>query len=288
MSRELEGNTSRKAEDEAALQLPGSMLLWDRTAHLEEPDVLYPFALEELLCRHVGEGGVPLVHLWRHPKAFVVGLRDSRLPYAAEAMRWLESEGYSAAVRNSGGAAVPLDPGVVNVSLVLPKRQGELDFHDDFERMYRLIARALSESDVAKGEIVGAYCPGDYDLSIGGRKFCGIAQRRQAKAYVIQAFVVVEGKGQEMASRVREFYRRASGGSEALDYPRVTENSMASLAELTESAGTMTAERFVEAVKRVVRERQKEEPPDHKTVLLPTREQVLEMADMLRARYGVT
>ncbi|MEC0209889.1 lipoate--protein ligase family protein, partial [Paenibacillus ehimensis] len=56
------------------------LLLLDRSHEFTEQDVLYPFALEELLCKHVGEGGAPLCHLWRHPRAFVMGLRDSRLP----------------------------------------------------------------------------------------------------------------------------------------------------------------------------------------------------------------
>jgi octanoyl-[GcvH]:protein N-octanoyltransferase len=86
-------------------------------------------------------------------------------------------------------------------------------FNHDFERMYELISLALSFTGcrVDKGEIAGAYCPGDYDLSIDGRKFCGIAQRRQAKALIVQAFVVAEGSGSERAAMVRAFYDAAAG-----------------------------------------------------------------------------
>ena len=60
-------------------------------------------------------------------------------------MKHLESEGWSAAVRNSGGAAVPLDEGVVNISLIMPKRDvHSFHFHDDFEKMYALIRAALA------------------------------------------------------------------------------------------------------------------------------------------------
>ncbi|TVY12058.1 lipoate--protein ligase family protein [Paenibacillus cremeus] len=299
-----------------------NLLLLDRTEELAEAEVLYPFALEELLCKHVGEGGSPLVHLWRHPRAFVMGLRDSRLPGVAEAKQWLEAQGYSVAVRNSGGAAVPLDLGVVNVSLILPKRsQGAIDFHDDFERMYRLIGEALlaTGQGVDKGEIQGAYCPGDYDLSIGGRKFCGIAQRRQAHAYVVQAFVVVTGSGEARGELAGGFYARAGGGvgaaerdaaarveaagtseacamseaakveaerTKAMDYPRVTAGSMASLEEL---AGVQRPEDFIEAVKRAVRQRQTSDGMHAAAagLWLPERGQVLEMVESLRIRYGI-
>lgn len=269
------------------------VLVLDRTDELGEPDVLYPFALEELLCRRAGEGGPSIVHLWRHPRAFVMGLRDSRLPGAPQASRWLEGQGYNVAVRNSGGAAVPLDLGVVNVSLIRPKRSmGDLNFRNDFESMYELIALALREAggDVEKGEIIGAYCPGDFDLSIGGRKFCGIAQRRQQHAFVVQAFVVAEGAGSEKAKLARAFYERAAEGAPAdAAYPRVTEDSMASLAELLgQQFGGAAA--FADAVKRVVRERQSEAglAAASAKLWLPPAAEVRAMAAQMRARYGIS
>ncbi len=268
------------------------VLVLDRTDELGEADVLYPFALEELLCRYAGEGGPSIVHLWRHPRAFVMGLRDSRLPGAPQATRWLQAQGYNVAVRNSGGAAVPLDLGVVNVSFIRAKRRkGDLDFRDDFETMYELIATALREAGggVDKGEIVGAYCPGDFDLSIGGRKFCGIAQRRQQHAYVVQAFVVAEGAGAAKARLARAFYERAAEGVAAdAAYPRVTEDSMASLTELLgERFGGAAA--FADAVKRVVRERQSEAglAAASAKLWLPQAAEVREMAEQMRARYGI-
>ncbi|MCS7462659.1 lipoate--protein ligase family protein [Paenibacillus doosanensis] len=267
-------------------RLPEGALIWDRSQQTAPPDVLYPFALEELLCRSVGEGGPPIVHLWRHPRAFVMGLRDSRLPGAVEAKRWLERQGYSVAVRNSGGAAVPLDTGVVNVSLVLPKRQGQIDFRQDFETMYMLVKDALQAvtPDVAKGEVIGSYCPGDYDLSIAGRKFCGIAQRRQAHAFVVQAFVVVTGSGAAKAELAREFYRIAAAGEDGSSYPDVHEDRMASLQEL---AGLDDPQRFIDAVKRTVRARTAPAEEGARTLRLPGDSEISDMIASLKQRYGI-
>ncbi|MUT66548.1 lipoate--protein ligase family protein [Paenibacillus sp. NEAU-GSW1] len=262
-------------------------------------DPLYSFALDELLCRSTGRGGPAICHIWRHPRAFIMGLRDSRLPGAGEAQRWLESDGWAAAVRHSGGAAVPLDLGVVNVSLILPKTDTlDFHFHSDFERMYELIRAALADTgrQIDKGEIAGAYCPGDYDLSIGGLKFCGIAQRRQTHAYIVQAFVIAAGSGRERAQLVRSFYERAAAGAlsvTAADYPAVTDTSTASLEELAGlgggAAGDAAAIAFADAVKRVIRAGQTEEGMRRAAAALdmPSEEQIREMICTLRERYTI-
>ncbi|MDR0270387.1 lipoate--protein ligase family protein [Paenibacillus sp.] len=267
----------------------GSMLILDRMNDDTQRDALYPFALDELLCKETGRGGPPLCHIWRHPRSFIIGLRDSRLPGAAEACAWLESMGYATAIRNSGGAAVPLDLGVVNLSLIMPKQgTGDERFRGDFERMYGLIRDALAHTGFAvdKGEITGAYCPGDFDLSIAGQKFCGIAQRRQAHAFVVQAFVIAEGSGPKRAQLVRDFYDRAAQGADAADFPLVEGTSTASLEELT-GIGPHAAVNFAEAVKSIIRSRQTAEgvAASAARLTLPGTREVMEMAEHLRQRY---
>lgn len=268
-----------------------NVLILDRRDDLSQADVLYSFALDELLCRKTGQGGPSICHIWRHPKGFVMGLRDSRLPRSADAEQALQSEGWATAVRNSGGAAVPLDSGVINLSLIMPKPSVEsFHFHDDFERMYGLIRHALQETgcQVDKGEIKGAYCPGDFDLSINGYKFCGIAQRRQTHAYIVQAFIVAEGSGQERARFVREFYNQAAGGADTKEYPLVHADSTASLEQLT-GLGQDAGKRFVEAVKRIIGTQQTEAGMREAKAKLemPSREQIEAMAEAMRARYAI-
>lgn len=281
---------------------PTSLRVLDRfSGQAVGTDVAHSFAVDELLCRRVGEGEEPLVHLWRHPRAFVMGLRDRRLPHATEAMEWLRGLGYDVLVRNSGGAAVPLDPGVVNVSLILPNPERSLAFRRDFRYMVELVKGALTSSgnEVEAGEVGGAYCPGDYDLSIGGRKFCGIAQRRQTKAFVVQGFIVAEGSGVQRASLVREFYERATrsgsdgaGRSEAAagepasgdfepaaGYLDVRPETMASLEELGVPGG---AEGFRTGVLNWLEERL---PVRHLADAGIPGDQIEAMMQALRSRY---
>ncbi|MBB6675193.1 lipoate--protein ligase family protein [Cohnella nanjingensis] len=278
-------------EGEQSRDWLASLTILDRTADLADRDALHAFALDELLCKRAGEGGPPVCHLWRHPRAFVLGLKDSRLPGAAKASRYLAEAGYEAVVRHSGGAAVPLDPGVVNVSLILPKAQtADMRFHGDFERMYELVSLALDKLGCRadKGEIAGSYCPGDYDLSIGGRKFCGIAQRRQVRSYIVQAFIVAEGSGAERAAEVREFYRLAGEGADPAAYPAVVPDRTASLEELAGLPPGTGAAAFAEAVKQTIRDRHLMlgAPVPDAAWRMPSDEEVRAAAGSLRARYG--
>jgi octanoyl-[GcvH]:protein N-octanoyltransferase len=211
---------------------------------------LEPFALEELLCREIGNGlRPPLVHIWRHEHALILGLRDRRLPHAEKAIHTLRSEGCRVAVRNSGGAAVPLDQGVVNISIIIPNPNHRMDHRPDFELMYRLLRDFVQTEygiSLDKGEVTGSFCPGDYDLSVGGRKLCGLSQRRQIKALIVQAFIVVSGTGGEKGRRAKRFYDMAAGESAAQSYPVVDPNTMISLEEAIAITGQDRSEPVVD------------------------------------------
>lgn len=227
--------------------------LLDGSASPLNGEALLPFAVDELECRLVGKGAQPFVHIWRHRRAFILGLRDRKLMQAYDAMEELEDQGYAVAVRNSGGAAVPLDEGVLNISLILPNLTGTTKLHEDFAIMAELIQETIYQLtgniEVSVGEITGAYCPGAFDLAIGGRKFCGIAQRRQTGAYIVQAFIVIEGVGAERARLVADFYRDAAGNND-VSYPIVTEQTTASLQESFDFSASV--EHFVQKFKEIL------------------------------------
>lgn len=246
-------------------------------------DILESFALEELLCRKVGEGSPPIIHFWRHRRALVVGLRDRQLRRSAMAMESFRSQGYSVGVRNSGGAAVPLDENVINVTLILPKLAGDLKYKADFERMFLLLRDALAPyTAIQSGEVVGSYCPGEWDLSIQGRKFCGIAQRRQLHALAVQAFVILRGSGEEKAKQAQAFYRSAA--DEGADgYLQVESDSMCSLQQL---GCDISLDEFSRSVCEVFKNHFAVDElfPLHE---LPASSDVVAMMDSLKQRYDL-
>src|SRR5699024_3634791 len=113
----------------------------------------------------------------------------------------------NAVIRNSGGLAVFLDSGVLNMSMIIPNNRG-VTIHNGYNMMYEFIKKLFKPyTDAIKAyEIVGSYCPADYDLSIGGIKFAGISQRRVRNGVAVQIYMDIEGSSKKRAKLVKEFY----------------------------------------------------------------------------------
>ncbi len=197
---------------------------------------LQSFAMDDTLCTSVGSGEAPpTVRTWVHHQTIVLGIQDSRLPHLQKGVEFLRSIGYNVIVRNSGGLAVVLDEGVLNISIVLPEKEKTIDINRGYDTMVELIERMLAPYNVSfeAREIVGSYCPGSYDLSINGKKFAGISQRRIRGGVAVQIYLCADGSGAGRAEMIREFYNRGLQGEETkFVYPKIDPCVMASLTEL--------------------------------------------------------
>lgn len=188
------------------------------------------FAREDELIAAVGAGeSPPLLRLWRHPRALVLGYQDTRLPAWEAAAAAFAAEGYTVGVRNSGGQAVPLDLGVLNISLIYPDLARNVD--GGFAAMHQLLATALAPLPVTRGKVAGGYCPGESDLAVHGRKIAGVAQRWRRGAGSVGAFLLVEGTGAARADVAARFYALAGGVPGQPGHVQVTLDVMAGLNE---------------------------------------------------------
>lgn len=203
---------------------------------------LTSFAIDDALALSVSsDASPPVLRTWVHPKTVVLGIPDTRLPYIQEGVKFLADQGYNVIVRNSGGLAVALDEGVLNVSLILPNVR-DLSIDEGYEAMYHFTQHMLHDltSSIKAYEIIGSYCPGDYDLSIDGIKFAGISQRRVRDGAAIQIYLDVEGDSLARASLIRSFYERSIKGENTnFTYPDVQPHVMGSLTRLTETTITV-------------------------------------------------
>ena len=197
---------------------------------------LESFAADDTLCHLIGAGLSPAtVRTWVHSASVVMGIQDHRLPYVQAGMDLLEERGYHPIVRNSGGLAVVLDEGVLNISIVISEKEGHIDINTGYNMMVDLIKALFPEiaARIEAYEIVGSYCPGSYDLSVDGKKFAGIAQRRIRGGIAVQIYLSVEGSGGERAELIRDFYERALQQEPTkFEYPKVCPEVMASLSEI--------------------------------------------------------
>lgn len=198
---------------------------------------LQSFGTDDTLCASVGAGEAPATaRTWVHHHTIVLGIQDTRLPFLQEGVQFLQNEGYQVIVRNSGGLAVVLDEGVLNISLIFPEAEKGIDINRGYDVMWQLIQQMFydfPEQSIEAREIVGSYCPGSYDLSIGGKKFAGISQRRLKKGVAVQIYLCVNGSGRDRAELVQQFYKRAKRDEQTkFVYPDIVPEVMASLSEL--------------------------------------------------------
>ncbi|MCP3027525.1 lipoate--protein ligase family protein [Halobacillus sp. A5] len=196
---------------------------------------LQSFAIDDALATSVGDHKSPTTaRLWVHHDTIVLGIPDARLPYISEAIDYLKEEGYQVVVRNSGGLAVVLDEGVLNLSLIFPDAKN-VNIHDGYDAMVEFIRHLFADltSNIEAYEITQSYCPGTYDLSIGGKKFAGISQRRVKRGSAVQIYLDVTGSGAERAALLRNFYKVGLNGVPTrFQYPDIDPSVMASLNEL--------------------------------------------------------
>jgi octanoyl-[GcvH]:protein N-octanoyltransferase len=197
---------------------------------------LQSFGTDDTLCASVGTGHAPATaRTWVHHNTIVLGIQDTKLPFLQEGREFLAEQGYQSIVRNSGGLAVVLDEGVLNISLILPEAEKGIDINRGYEAMWLLIQNMFADfhKPIEAREIIGSYCPGSYDLSVEGKKFAGISQRRLKKGVAVQIYLCVNGSGRKRAELIKQFYEIAKQAEQTkFIYPKIVPEVLASLSEL--------------------------------------------------------
>ncbi|SFC20646.1 octanoyl-[GcvH]:protein N-octanoyltransferase [Bacillus sp. OV322] len=197
---------------------------------------LQSFAMDDTLCASVGGGDSSAsARAWVHHRTIVLGIQDTKLPFLENGLKILGEKGYQVIVRNSGGLAVALDEGVLNLSLIFPETERKIEINRGYDAMFELVKCMFSDfgATIEAREITGSYCPGSYDLSIAGKKFAGISQRRIRNGVAVQIYLCVNGSGSDRASLIKDFYKAAKENEETrFSYPEIKPSVMASLTEL--------------------------------------------------------
>lgn len=226
-----------------------------QTIFSQKNHALTSFAIDDSIATTVGNHtSAPTFRMWVHEKTVVFGIPDSRVPYFTDGLNMLQQNGYETVIRNSGGLAVTLDSGVLNMSVILPNDDG-LSIHEGYDFMVGFIKLLLKEytNDIEAYEIVGSYCPGDYDLSINGIKFAGISQRRVRDGVAVQIYLDIEGSSKQRAALIRDFYTIGIKNETTKHvYPEVNPEVMGSLNELLHT--DFTVDDFIQKISLYLQE----------------------------------
>lgn len=225
--------TSLKTTDYIAQQ---SFLQYDAETMPFKNQTLSHFALADALLITAGKNQESIIHFWPTSNLIILGMMDTKLPFFSKALAVLKDAGADYIVRNSGGLAVVGDEGVLNFSIILPEHDNQrIPIDEGYSIMLLLIHLALKQygKTIEAYEIEDSYCPGDFDLSIGGKKFAGIAQRRIKNGIAVMIYISVNGNQTKRAELIRDFYQVGlQNETVKWHYPDVDPQVMATLEDL--------------------------------------------------------
>jgi octanoyl-[GcvH]:protein N-octanoyltransferase len=151
-------------------------------------------ALDDALAESVGAGVSPAtIRVWENRRAVVVPRWRLRRR-ATGTVTDLHGREWPLCPRSSGGTAVAHGPGTLNLSLILPGRSHSRPSIEDGYRLWIAILssalRAAVGVAVSASSVEGAFCSGDYDAVVAGRKMGGTAQSRRNGAIVIHGTIL--------------------------------------------------------------------------------------------------
>ncbi|HEY8449819.1 MAG TPA: lipoate--protein ligase family protein [Bacillota bacterium] len=179
--------------------------------------------LAETVAEAVARGEQPPTVLlrWQHPYV-LLGPIDTRLPRLEAGVAWLEARGLPVFARISGGSAVLLDDACLSFAVAVPCRDLTA-----LRRNYEQLAAGVIEGLAALGveaafaEVAGTYCPGPYDLAVGGRKIAGLSQALRRGFAEVGGMILVS-QPPERAVAILEGFYAAAGSPKRFAVDRLT------------------------------------------------------------------
>lgn len=177
-----------------------------------EPQASIDFEVD--LLQQVGCGEQPpTLYLMSHPRCLVATRREARMPGFDRARVELAAAGWPLVVRASGGSCVPQGPGMLNLSLVFPRRK-DWSLEDGYRFLCCLLGDWLESYGLKTetGAVPGSFCDGRYNLQVAGQKLVGTAQRwaggaRDKAAILLHACLLVDFELEEATAHLNQLYR---------------------------------------------------------------------------------
>lgn len=172
-------------------------------------------AEQQMLARVVNGQLAQGFMLWRSRRALVVPAAMSRLPGFTLAGERLARRGWPLVQRQTGGDLTVQSPHLLNIAMVFTLEPGPGAIDRAYRRLCQPLIEALAELDITAycGSVPGAFCDGDYNLVVNGRKLAGTAQRwrkvagRPQQAVLAHAAMLCDEDDGELCRLTNDFYR---------------------------------------------------------------------------------
>ncbi|MAY42793.1 MULTISPECIES: lipoate--protein ligase family protein [unclassified Neptuniibacter] len=183
--------------------------------------------------------------LWRSKQALVVPKSATHKDNYFEACQHCEGEGWPVVVRSTGGELTPQTESFINLSLVIKCKKNQLSIRDSYLVICNALIKWLAENGITGrcSSIDGAFCDGDFNVVVDGRKLVGTAQRWKKvtdpkvradgsdMALLMHAVILCDGDLPAMWEISNTFYKTCNLK------PFIIEDKHISLAKLLDQSG---------------------------------------------------
>ena len=214
---------------------------------------LIPIATDELFLRQPLTSNECILHIHSLENSAILGTPDTRVPYFKEALDSFYNNNLIPAVRNIGGLGIIADTGVISFSIIMKINPSTFSLNVGYNLMTEFIKAIFPEasSKIQAVEISNSYCPGDFDLSIDGKKFAGIAQRKVKENVVVSIYLSLFGNQQNRTRIMKEYYEAGLKDQEIkYKYPKIDISCMDTLENLLNKS--LTIKELLEKILRVL------------------------------------
>lgn len=199
--------------------------------------------------------------LWRCQRSLVVPRNLANRPRFASACDRMNERGWPVVVRQTGGDLTPQSPGLLNVAMVFRQQRHTGAIHDSYQQLCAPLIRALDTLGIQAycNSVQGAFCDGDYNLVVDGKKLAGTAQRwrhlrnevpsrTSDHAVLAQAVILVDEKLTRLWHIGNEFYRACD-----IDY-RIEPQRHIALSELLHNSHGALIEQVSDCIQDTLQE----------------------------------
>lgn len=168
------------------------------------PDPERALALEDdMFRRQASACGV-----WSTTASLVVPRSFARHPRFEDAQAALAASGTPVVCRGSGGGVVPQGPGILNVSVTVPRGLSRHAVRADFAWLCAPLRALLASRGLPTtlASVPGSFCDGDYNVAVHGQKLAGTAQRRGKSHALLHMVLLAHPDLGRAVDAVRRFY----------------------------------------------------------------------------------
>ena len=178
-------------------------------------EIIAGLEMEESLFNAISQGELEIGYfLWRSKRALVVPRSTTRKANFEFAVLESTKNGWPVVVRSTGGELTPQCESFINLSIFIKRTEEQISIRESYMIICSAIIGWLNEMGVQAqcSSIDGAFCDGDYNVNVAGKKLAGTAQRWRKvnsghRALLLHAVILCDGDVDHLLDISNRFYR---------------------------------------------------------------------------------